>query len=191
MTTLKPLALDRIRDVSPELIALSDQIGYLPNALATLARKPQILKSLLALVQSVTFQDGFLSPGFRSLLSLVASKSASCSYSTAHAAYSAYKRGMPVEKIVAAYSSSMETFSPSEAMALELAKRMGKLPVPPGKPEVEDLKLHFTTEEVLEIATVVCMFGWFNRFNSTIKPKLEPEPLAFAEKHLMSVGWSQ
>ena len=56
--------------------------------------------------------------------------------------------------------------------------------------DFEDLRKHFTEYQIVEIVSVVSMFGFLNRWNDTLATPLEEEPIDFGEKHLSGNGWS-
>ena len=51
------------------------------------------------------------------------------------------------------------------------------------------MKKHWSDAQIVEIAGVVALNGFLNRWNSTMAPALEAEPVAFGEKHLKRHGW--
>ena len=48
---------------------------------------------------------------------------------------------------------------------------------------------HEFAGEIVEIGAVVAVNGFLNRWNSTMAPQLEREPLEFAKTHLAAHGW--
>jgi len=44
------------------------------------------------------------------------------------------------------------------------------------------LKEHFNENEIVEIVGVIAMFGFLNRWNSTLDTAVEPIPMATLEK---------
>ena len=54
----------------------------------------------------------------------------------------------------------------------------------------EELRRHFSDEEIVEIVAVISLFGWLNRWNDTMATELEDGPLAFASKTLDPQGWA-
>ena len=56
--------------------------------------------------------------------------------------------------------------------------------------DFEDLRKHFIEYQIVEIVSVVSMFGFLNRWNDTLATPLEAEPIEFGEKHLSGNGWS-
>lgn len=54
---------------------------------------------------------------------------------------------------------------------------------------MEALSEHFTDRQVVEIVSVIALFGFLNRWNDTLATTLEDEPVAFAGNTLKSSGW--
>ena len=52
------------------------------------------------------------------------------------------------------------------------------------------LKQHWSDEQIVEFAGAVSLNGFLNRWNDTIAPALEAEPIEFGEHHLARHGWS-
>ncbi len=55
--------------------------------------------------------------------------------------------------------------------------------------DFDALKKHFDEDQIVELVTVICLFGWLNRFNDTMATELESRPRAFAEANLAAAGW--
>ena len=54
----------------------------------------------------------------------------------------------------------------------------------------EELRRHFSEQEIVDVVAVIALFGFLNRFNDTMATPLEAEPLTFASNHLASRGWN-
>jgi len=52
-----------------------------------------------------------------------------------------------------------------------------------------ELRKHWNDEQVVEIVSVIAMFGFLNRWNDTLATPLEDSPLEFGERHLAGQGW--
>lgn len=52
------------------------------------------------------------------------------------------------------------------------------------------LKTYFSPEQIVELVSVVAIYGFFNRFNDTIGTELEETPRHFAQSHLTDHGWT-
>ena len=53
----------------------------------------------------------------------------------------------------------------------------------------ERLRDHFSDDEIVEIVSVISLFGWLNRWNDTMATTLEPAASQFATENLGASGW--
>ena len=53
-----------------------------------------------------------------------------------------------------------------------------------------DMRVHWNETQIVEIAAVVAVFGFLNRWNDTMATPLEEEPIHVGEKFLAGHGWS-
>jgi len=79
--------------------------------------------------------------------------------------------------------------SDAEKAALTVAQAAGTTPNMVSDADMENLKIYFDEDQIVEIVGVICLFGWLNRFNDTMATYLEQEPLEFATQHLAASGW--
>jgi AhpD family alkylhydroperoxidase len=77
-----------------------ERMGYLPNALMTMARKPSMVRALAALSEAV-HNDCSLPPDVRGLIGQMASKVHGCQYCLAHTAANSERYGVTHAKIAA------------------------------------------------------------------------------------------
>lgn len=161
--------------------ALVDFLGYRPNALLTMARKPRLLPAILELVQVSLRGPGRLDEALRFLVATEASRSAGCGYSAAHAAHAAKHLGVTLHKLadLDRYPKSPH-YSPRDRAALSLAT-VAAQPTASGahtdrETAFAEARAFFDEDEVIELVAVISTFGWFNRWNSLVRSKLEAEP---------------
>jgi len=189
MARLEALAGPGTGEAAAALLRIEASIGYRPNALATMARIPLVLERMLALVDAVIGGDGTLPKNLKWLAAFAVSSSAGCPYSACHAAHGAAHFGEPLERVRAVVSDpGGPLFSDAERSVLSLAGATGR-------GQVEDLHVaavreHVGEQGLAEAVAVCALFGWFNRWNSTLATDLEAEPAAFALDNLASVGWT-
>jgi hypothetical protein len=55
--------------------------------------------------------------------------------------------------------------------------------------DFDELKKHFSAEEIVEMMGALCYMAWLNRWNDTIGTELEELPLDHARQHLNRHGW--
>lgn len=189
MPRVKPLSRDDLPEFEP-LFAMTEQVlGFVPNALLTLARRPDILRPFAALAASV-MTSGRLDGQLKQLVAFVSSNAAGCLYCQAHTGHSASRIGVDSEKIAAAFEfETNPSFSERERAALSLARDASLVPNQVSGDHFTRLRKHFSEEEIVELVATVSLFGWFNRWNETMATELEGDPLGFARRTLAPHGW--
>ena len=179
---IAPLAASDPGASDPLLEDLVAFVGYRPNALLTMARKPGLLTAVLGLVQAALRGEGVLSPELRFLVACEASRGAGCAYSATHAVHAAHHLGIPWAKLAALPDAQRDDlFSPRERAALAIARAGATLPVAGVDDAFRQVEVFFTEAERLEIVAAVALFGWFNRWNSLVGSELEATPAEVME----------
>lgn len=190
MPRLAPLPDEALGDLAEPLNAMEAAMGFVPNSLKTLARKPAIVEGLLALAGSV-MAPGSITPELKNMVAQIVSKAAGCLYCQAHTGHSAHGAGLAPEKEAALWEyETSPLFSEAERAALRVAQGMGMAPNGVSDADFEALKQYYADEQIVEIVAVAAMFGFFNRWNDTLATELEASPLQFAEKTLAPKGWT-
>ncbi len=52
------------------------------------------------------------------------------------------------------------------------------------------MRKHWNEEQIVEIAAIIALFGFLNRWNDTMGTPLEEAPIAAGEKYLGRGGWT-
>ncbi|MFC3231094.1 carboxymuconolactone decarboxylase family protein [Marinibaculum pumilum] len=174
-----------------ERFAVMRQVsGYVPNSMLTMALRPKILEGVLALGTAVMLEPGAVPRDLKWMIAHIVSNAAGCRYCQAHTAHNAHRAEVPAEKVDALWSYDRSPlFSAAEKAALDLALVAGQVPNGATDAHFAELKKHFDDGQIVEIVSVISLFGWFNRWNDTMATDLEQDPLRFAEGHLSAAGW--
>lgn len=188
-------------------------MGFVPNSLHAMAKKPNILGSfsmLFANIKGFSSTDTSIWTGLKmvfknlkwtikakkerhlevpaylkDLISHVASNASGCRYCQAHTAHTAHKNGVSIEKLQNIWEfQTSNLFSKAEKVALRFALAAGSVPNQVNKKHHEDLKLYFNEPQIIEIVATIAIFGFLNRWNDSMATTLEEEPLLFANAHL-------
>jgi uncharacterized peroxidase-related enzyme len=188
---ITPLTDDQLHDVE-DILSLSRQFsGYVPTSLRIMARKPELLRAFSGLLAVVMRQPGEVPPALKWLVAHAVSATAGCRYCQAHTAANSAKVGLPVEKIEALMTSETNPiYSPAERAAVALALAAGRVPNEATRAHFGDLRPHFSEVGIVEIVSVISLFGWLNRWNDTFASDLEAAPLDYASKVLAPAGWN-
>jgi uncharacterized peroxidase-related enzyme len=188
MAYVKPLPREKIKEFEPLLAPIEAVLGFVPNSLLTMARRPEIVRAFAALAGGV--QSGTVRPELKQLVAHISSTAAGCRYCQAHTAHTAARIGVPLEKLEAAWDfESDDRFDEPERVTLRFARDASVVPNAVTKSHFDDLRKHFSDDEIVELVAVISLFGWLNRWNDTMATELEGEPLNFASQHLASRGW--
>ena len=157
-------------------------MGFIPNTLYDLVKKPNILGAYALLSANI---KGFSGSKVSPFIGHVASNAAGCRYCQAHTANSAYKHGVSIEKLQKVWEfQTSDLFSEKEKAALEFALAAGSIPNRVTPIHHKELQRHFSDKQIVEIVAVIAMYGFLNRWNDSMATQLENKPANFAKQHL-------
>ena len=190
MARLEPLARDAVPALDEDFAFFERTLGFVPNSLLTMARRPSLARGLIALSRGVYDPKGEVDLGLKRLLGHTASMAAGCLYCRAHTGTSALRHGVSAEKLAALpdYRSS-PLYSEAERAAIDFAFAAASQPNDVDDATFARLRTHWTEGQIVEILGVVALFGFFNRWNDSMATTLEPEPMELAGRHLAASGW--
>ena len=190
MPRVPSLRREQLGEFEPFFQMVEQTMGFVPNSMLTMGRRPEILRGFAALAGSV-LGPGQIGAELKQLVAFVASNAAGCRYCQAHTSHGAVRAGASEEKLDAAFAyASSELFSGAERAALRLANDAAIVPNAVSDEHFEELRKHFSDEQIVELVAVISLFGWLNRWNDTLATELEAEPLTFARETLAPRGWS-
>ena len=165
-------------------------MGYLPNAHLAMAERPELLIAFSGLASTV-FQAEGIDIQTKQLIALASSLSSGCKYCQAHTSHGAERAGMKEEKIadILNYSES-KNYTDKEKALLDLAFAAGVTPNKSTQSHFDNLKKYFSKKEIIDIVSVIALFGFLNRWNDTMGTVLEEVPESFVENKLRPLGWT-
>ncbi|ALS97234.1 carboxymuconolactone decarboxylase family protein [Lacimicrobium alkaliphilum] len=192
MSHMSPLSADSHPELAEDFAIFERILGFVPNSLLTMQRKPQIVKAFGALTKAVMAEDGEVDAGFKRLLAHFASRAAGCRYCEAHSLVAAGLHDVNEEKIEALWKyQSSPLYSDAERVALDFALAAGTVPNAVDDQLMARLREHWSDDQIVEILAAVSLYGFLNRWNDSMATELESVPRALAEKVLAKGGWQQ
>ena len=172
---------DQLPDFEPMFQLLEGSMGYVPNNFLSMAHWPELLTAFGGIGATI-LQTGEVDRGLKQLVAMVASAANGCHYCQAHTSHSAHNLGVPQEKVEAVFEfESSSLFSDAERAALRLAWHAALQPNASSDSDFAALKEHYSDREIVEIVSVIALFGFLNRWSDTMGSELEPLPQSFAE----------
>jgi alkylhydroperoxidase family enzyme len=190
MAHLEPLDRGELGELDRHLVERYDTtIGFTPNSLLTMARRPEIVVALGDLITTI-WRTGTVPAGLKALAGLVSSTSAGCRYCQAHEAVDAVAHGVPEDKVRAVWSfETSPLYDEAERAALRLARDAGLTPSAVTAEHFDELRAHFDEGEIVELLAAISLFGFLSRWNDSVATALEELPLRAAGRALAPAGW--
>ena len=190
MSRLKPLSRDHSPELSQRFAFFEKTLGFVPNSLLTMQRRPKMVEALVQLSAAVYDPEGEVDLGFKRLVAHVASSAAGCQYCKAHTAVSATRHGIDAAKLEAVWNyRNSELFSAAEKIALDFALAAAAQPNDVTDELFDELAQHWNEGQIVELMGTIALFGFFNRWNDSLATPLEAEPMEVASQHLSASGW--
>ncbi|PPR09603.1 MAG: hypothetical protein CFH41_02304 [Alphaproteobacteria bacterium MarineAlpha11_Bin1] len=192
MSRIKPLTDEEMGDSIDFLRPTIEALGFLPNSQRIMARKPELLTGINELYKAIMHNtEKSLSPGLLYLVGNASSLAAGCMYCVAHSGGAASHSGEEAEKVAAIWEfETSDLFSESERVALRFAQAASSIPNMVTDEDFEALKEHYTDYQIVELLSIISLYGFFNRWNDTLATPLEEEPKAFAKATIGAKGWA-
>ena len=181
------------REQFEELFEIFDGVenfmGYLPNAYLSMAENPDLLKAFSNLAATI-FSSQQIDIGTKQLIALASSLSSGCKYCQAHTSHGAERAGISDKKIadILKFQDS-DNYSESEKALLELAFAAGKTPNEASQAHFDHLEKYFSKSQIIDIVSVISLFGYLNRWNDTLGTQLERVPEDYVTDKLKPLGW--
>lgn len=190
MARIEPLPPETTPELKDTFETYARYLGYPPNSVLIMQHRPKLVKALAQMAQAVWDKDSEVNLGFKRLVAYMASRTHGCNYSMAHAAEASHRVGLDEAKLEAVidYKTS-PLFNEAERVALDYAVAAASQPNGVTDQLMGKMKQHWTDAQIVEITGVIALNGFLNRWSDTLAVPLEPEPIAFGEKHLKRHGW--
>jgi uncharacterized peroxidase-related enzyme len=188
---IEPLSPEHAPELKEAFEAYRKNLGFVPNSMLILQRKPKIVKAMAQLTAAIWEPDGEVGRDFKRLVAHVASRAAGCRYCMAHTAGGALLFGIDSKKVEAVWDFRVSPlYSEAERVALDFAIAAASQPNGVTDDVFREMRRHWSETQIVEIAAVVAVFGFLNRWNDTMGTPLEEEPMHVGEKYLASHGWT-
>ena len=187
---IEPLPKDADPGLAEAFAQYEKSLGFVPNSVLIMQRRPKMVKALAQLAASVWDPASAVDRGFKRLLAHFASRAAGCQYCMAHTAGGAARLGVDEKKLDALWDyRTSPLFSEAERLALDFALAAGTVPNEVTDEMFAAMRRHWSDDQMVEIVGVIALFGFMNRWNDTMATPLEQEPIEVGERFLAKRGW--
>lgn len=195
MPLVAPLPADHDPEIAELARFFEGTLGFAPNSVLTMMRRPALARAFTELNRAVMSNEGRVTSELKRLVGHVASAVAGCRYCEAHTIRAAARfgaaEGADPARLQAVWNfRASPLFTPAERAALDFAAAAAAAPGAVDEPIAAELRRHWDDGEIVEIAGVVALFGFLNRWNDAMATELEAPAAADGERFIASRGWS-
>lgn len=191
MALISPLPLDHDQEVADLARFFNETLGFCPNSVLTMQRRPAIAKAFIGLNMAVMQNQGRVTSQLKRLIGYLASLTAGCQYCQAHTIRAAERYGAEEIQLqnIWAYRTH-PSFSEAERAALDFAVAASVVPNSVDEAISQNLKQHWDEGEIVEILGVIALFGYLNRWNDSMGTALETPAQESGQQFLGAKGWT-
>ena len=171
-----------------ELVSFfNETLGFCPNSVLTMQKKPHLAQAFVNLNKAVMDNAGSISSEFKRIIAYISSNTAGCRYCQAHTIRAAERFGAEKERLEEAWNfENSSLFSEAEKVALRFTIAASSVPVSTSQKLEELLQHHWDETDILEIMSVIALFGYLNRWNDVMGTSLEQDAKDSAESLLQN-----
>ncbi len=168
----------------------NETLGFCPNSVLTMQRRPNIAKAFIELNMAVMENHGQLTSEFKRLLAFVSSNTAGCRYCQAHTIRAAERYGSTLKRLENVWDfKNQDVFTDAEKAALQFAQEASLVPVNVTEATEKQLHVYWSDDDIVEIMGVIALFGYLNRWNDVMATSLEWDAKTSGEDLLKGISW--
>lgn len=192
----KPLVTPIDKNANDETAEMArfynETLGFTPNSLFTMMRRPRIAKAFLEMNQAVMENKGRVTSALKRQIAYLSSMTTGCRYCEAHAIRAAERYGSDQDKLNNIWEyKTYAAFTDAERAAFDFTIEASSVPNAVNDITAEELRKHWDDGEIVEILGVIALFGYLNRWNDSMGTQLEEPAAADGEKYLSQKGWTR
>ena len=187
MPLITPLSSIKDKETQGLVTFFNETLGFCPNSVLTMQKKPHLAQAFVNLNKAVMDNAGSISSEFKRIIAYISSNTAGCRYCQAHTIRAAERYGGEKERLEQAWDfENSSLFSEAEKVALRFTIAASSVPVSTSQELEELLQHHWDETDILEIMSVIALFGYLNRWNDVMGTSLEKDAKDSAESLLQN-----
>ena len=192
MALVTPLSADH--DIETKALAefFNETLGFCPNSVLTMQRRPAISKAFINLNKAVMANKGRVTSALKRMIAWVSSNSTGCRYCQAHAIRAAERYGAEQEQLDNIWEyRTHHAFNEAERAALDFSLAASVIPNAVDENIKTRLHEHWNDGEIVEMLGVISLFGYLNRWNDSMGTSIEDGAVDSGEQYLGKYGWEK
>lgn len=193
MPLVTPLSADHDLETKELAEFFNETLGFCPNSVLTMQRRPAISKAFINLNKAVMANEGKVTSALKRMIAWVSSNATGCRYCQAHAIRAAERYGAEQEQLDNIWEyRTHPAFNEAERAALDFSLAASQVPNAVDTTIQKRLHEHWNEGEIVEMLGVISLFGYLNRWNDSMATTLEEDAIEsgnqFLGKHGFEVG---
>jgi uncharacterized peroxidase-related enzyme len=190
MALVTPLSPERDLETKELAEFFNETLGFCPNSVLTMQRRPAISKAFINLNKAVMANEGRVTSALKRMIAWVSSNSTGCRYCQAHAIRAAERYGAEQERLDNIWEyRTHSAFSEAERAALDFSLAASQVPNAVNADIKKRLYEHWDDGEIVEMLGVISLFGYLNRWNDSMATDIEEGAVESGNKYLGKHGY--
>lgn len=175
MARVRDVQIDEVpEDVRPIYQRYSTEYGPFLNQVRVMAHRPTALKHLMGMLMELA-EEAVLPKRYLEIAIVTASALNRCDYCIAHHGPRAVEHGLPQAAVDDILGERPEGFDDVDLLVRDYARQVTNDFHRIRDTVFDDLKRHFTEEQIVELTLRTALCGFFNRFNDVLQIEMEEE----------------
>ena len=192
MPLVTPLTSDHDPETRELAAFFNETLGFCPNSVLTMQRRPAISKAFINLNKAVMANEGRVTSALKRMIAWVSSNATGCRYCQAHAIRAAERYGGTHEQLDNIWNyRTHPAFSEAERVALDFSLAASQIPNMVNEQIKERLYAHWDEGEIIEMLGVISLFGYLNRWNDSMGTSIEEGAVLSGQQYLGKHGWNK
>ena len=185
MPLVTPLSPEHSEEVSELAQFFNETLGFCPNSVLTMQRRPAIAKAFINLNKAVMQNDGEVTSEQKRLIGYLTSAVTGCRYCQAHTILAAKRYGGSEQRLNNIWNfRDSDMYSNAEKAAFEFALAASSVPNAVDEQISAELQKYWSEDDIVEILGVVSLFGYLNRWNDSMATTMEAGAVEAGETYL-------
>ncbi|WOC39281.1 carboxymuconolactone decarboxylase family protein [Polaribacter sp. HL-MS24] len=190
MPLVTPLSADHDLETKELATFFNETLGFCPNSVLTMQRRPSISKAFINLNKAVMANEGRVTSALKRMIAWVSSNATGCRYCQAHAIRAAERYGAEQEQLDNIWEyKTHPAFSEAERAALDFSLAASVVPNAVDETIQSAIKIHWDEGEIVEMLGVISLFGYLNRWNDSMGTTLEKGAIESGDQYLGKHGF--
>lgn len=192
MPLVTPLPSDHNAEVAELAKFFNETLGFCPNSVLTMQRRPAIAQAFIQLNKAVMDNQGRVTSEQKRLIGYLTSANTGCRYCEAHTILAAQRYGGTDERLENIWDfRSSDLYSDAEKAAFEFALAPSAVPNAVDESIEQALHQHWDEGEIVEMLGVIALFGYLNRWNDSMGTTMEDGAVEAGKTLLKHTDWER